>query len=363
MSQATNYTVENNDGRSFRLDLNDILAAIRSCNSEANDPPNPVKFMLYGNTADNKIKIYNGSSFTDIGDVTEANLGLLLKAGDTMSGPLLLKSSVLADTPAFAFEGDPDTGIYRKSANTIGIATDGTERATIDEDGITIPSQGEIKFADSDSTRSVSLKSPEEVTADVTFELPAQDGENGQMLGTNGSGALSFLTVTGVPVGSVFCMAGSEVPEGGYFECNGDSINRADYPALFEQIGTTYGTPENEDTFYLPDLRGEFVRGWAHGRSDADDGRSIGTFQNYQNESHNHSATVVESNHSHAYTSPTVGTNPNLKNDSYGSAVEWPTNNGATTAGAKTGLAVNIGSRGGNEARPRNIAMMYVIKY
>lgn len=48
-------------------------------------------------------------------------------------------------------------------------------------------------------------------------------------------------------------------------ECAGQSISRTTYAALFAAIGTRYGTADGA-SFNVPDLRGEFIRGWDHGR-------------------------------------------------------------------------------------------------
>ena len=88
---------------------------------------------------------------------------------------------------------------------------------------------------------------------------------NGGFLQTDGSGNLSFQIVAGVPSGSVFCMAVATVPSG-YLECNGAAVSRTTYAALFAIIGTNYGTGNGSSTFNLPDLRGEFIRGFDNGR-------------------------------------------------------------------------------------------------
>lgn len=41
----------------------------------------------------------------------------------------------------------------------------------------------------------------------------------------------------------------------GWFICNGRTLTRADYPALFEVIGTSFGST-NSNNFILPDFRG-----------------------------------------------------------------------------------------------------------
>lgn len=58
----------------------------------------------------------------------------------------------------------------------------------------------------------------------------------------------------------------------------GASMRRAAYASLFAAIGTTYGAGDGATTFALPDLRGEFVRGFDDGRG-VDVGRSFGSSQ------------------------------------------------------------------------------------
>ena len=356
MSQVTNYTVDNAAGNVVRADINSILDAVKTNNSGGSDPSNPVKFMFYGKSSDDKLKIYDGSNFREIGDVGEDNLGLLPKSGGTMTGALLADDASGASTPALAFDGDADTGIFRKAANTLGFSTAGTERAVIDSNGLTVQAQGDLRLADSDSSNYVALQAASAVGTSITFTLPSADGSNGQMLQTNGSGVLSFTSVQGVPSGAVFCMAVSTVPSD-YLECNGDSVSRTVYAALFAVIGTTYGS-ESGTTFNVPDLRGEFVRGWDHGRG-IDSGRSINNPQSDQNKQHNHSASVTDPGHSHVYVDQ-----QNIQ-ENYRPWKAGDNDCGArdkNSNSATTGISVSIGNDGGSENRPRNIAMMYVIK-
>jgi microcystin-dependent protein len=65
-----------------------------------------------------------------------------------------------------------------------------------------------------------------------------------------------------LPAGMVMYFANSTVPQG-WLQCNGAAISRTSYTELFAAIGTVYGTGDGSTTFNLPDLRGQFVRGWA----------------------------------------------------------------------------------------------------
>lgn len=53
-----------------------------------------------------------------------------------------------------------------------------------------------------------------------------------------------------VPIGFIMEYPCGEIPNG-YMECNGQNLNRADYPELFNTIGTTYGS-DSPLTFKLP---------------------------------------------------------------------------------------------------------------
>lgn len=79
-----------------------------------------------------------------------------------------------------------------------------------------------------------------------------------------------------VPAGTIIAYADSTPPDG-WLECNGQAVSRTTYADLFAAIGTTFGAGDSLTTFNLPDLRGEFIRGWDNGRG-VDVGRSLGSF-------------------------------------------------------------------------------------
>lgn len=80
-----------------------------------------------------------------------------------------------------------------------------------------------------------------------------------------------------VPSGTVLYFAGQSAPAG-WLKANGAAVSRTAYAALFAAISTTYGAGDGRTTFNLPDLRGEFVRGWDDGRG-VDTGRVFGSAQ------------------------------------------------------------------------------------
>jgi len=72
-----------------------------------------------------------------------------------------------------------------------------TSSPTITSDGtnIQLGAQGDMRFADADSSNWVAFQAPATVASDVTWTLPAADGTTNQSLVTNGSGSLSWASV------------------------------------------------------------------------------------------------------------------------------------------------------------------------
>ena len=376
MSQVSDYNIANASGASVRSDLNAVFDAIKTLNSGGSDPSNTSPFMPYVDTADsNNLKIRNAANngFTTVGSVDSANLGLLPRAGGTMTGQLLADDSSGAGSPALSFDGDTDTGIFRVGANTMGFATAGVERVEISDAGLDMSNGLPIRFQDSSGAPFVALKSPSSVSSNVTFTLPGTDGSAGEFLKTDGSGNLSFSIVQGVPSGAVFCIAVASVPSG-YLECNGATVSRTTYAALFAVIGTQYGST-NSSNFKVPDLRGEFVRGFDNGRG-VDSGRSVASSQSAQNQSHNHSASATSTAGAHSHSlnyqrkhvedTGTAAITDIRREGGDGDGGSQTFTNDTTSgfmnnATVSVSTSVSIGNQG-SEARPRNIAMMYVIK-
>jgi hypothetical protein len=63
--------------------------------------------------------------------------------------------------------------------------------ATISEN-LTLNAQGDLRFADSDSSNWVAFQAPATVASNVTWTLPSADGTSGQALTTDGAGTLSW---------------------------------------------------------------------------------------------------------------------------------------------------------------------------
>lgn len=144
-----------------------------------------------------------------------------------------------------------------------------------------------------------------------------------------------------VPSGAVSAFAMETAPSG-WLSADGTAVSRATYANLFSAIGTTYGAGDGTTTFNLPDLRGEFIRGFDDGRG-VDSGRTFGSAQADEFKSHNHDMYVdVTTTGDRLTISDTAGTDEGGLASTRGKA--WMLNSGGT------------------ETRPRNIAMNYCIK-
>ena len=203
MAQVSDYNIANASGASVRSDLNAVFGAIKTLNSGSSGPSNPEAFMLYVDTADNNnLKIRNSANngYTTIGPVNTVNLGLLPLSGGTMTGQILADDASQDASPAYSFDQDPDTGMFKSGTNRISFAVGGNRVTSIDSNGLTINNFGGntkgLYFTDADGSHSINLRAPDTLTSNPTLTLPNGNGSAGQFLQTDGSGNLSFATAS-----------------------------------------------------------------------------------------------------------------------------------------------------------------------
>lgn len=158
-----------------------------------------------------------------------------------------------------------------------------------------------------------------------------------------------FVINNGAPAGTVIFSA-RPTPPTGYLKANGAQVSRTTYAALFAAIGTTFGSGDGYTTFAIPDLRGEFVRGWDDGRG-TDSGRSLGSAQLDAMQRLTGSFSMDD----RGTVDPATGvftygplTNTGSEGSGFGYRVNFDNANQARTA---------------EETRPRNVALLACIKY
>lgn len=87
-----------------------------------------------------------------------------------------------------------------------------------------------------------------------------------------------------LPIGSILIYPSERVPSG-YLPCDGRELSKRSYQELYSLIKGTWG--ETRDTFFLPDLQGQFVRGWDN-EGDVDPDRKLGSTQTDAFQGHSH---------------------------------------------------------------------------
>lgn len=101
------------------------------------------------------------------------------------------------------------------------------------------------------------------------------------------------------PAGLIAHFARNSAPAG-WLKANGSAISRSAYADLYAALGTVFGPGDGFTTFNLPDLRGEFIRGWDDARG-VDGGRAFGSSQAGSIQSHAHTGSSDDAgNHAHS---------------------------------------------------------------
>jgi len=150
-----------------------------------------------------------------------------------------------------------------------------------------------------------------------------------------------------LPIGSIMPYVGTTAPTG-FLVCNGASVSRTTYADLFAVCSTRFGAV-NGTSFNIPDFRGAFLRGWDNGAGIDPDaasrtatsfggatGDNIGTEQADAFESHSHSIAALGGLNSASVVS--------------------------TSTQSTVPTSIDTDETGGNETRPFNIAVNYIIK-
>lgn len=175
------------------------------------------------------------------------------------------------------------------------------------------------------------------------------DIEQGERLGLEATGRSHLIYGR---VGELVTTTAS-IPFEDCIKANGSLLKRLDYPKLWEfaqisgnivtetewdyngKMSYSYGI--DDDTFRIPDYRGEFTRGWSDG-SDVDKNRKLGTLQLGAIQSHNHPL--------------------QMRPIFYAGGSRWGPYPGSNEPWNNVSHEV-----GGDETRPRNGAVLYCIKY
>ncbi len=308
-----------------------------------------------------------------------------------------------AGMPAYSFADDSDTGFYREAADVLGLSAGGTKIAEISAVGFAVTgdvtatnvaasgavnaaslsvsgnvtgvTKTHVGLGNADNTADADKPVSTATQAALDLKADAADLNNvdntsdaNKPISTSTQIALDLKAATTyvdaqvssalMPSGAVLYFAMSSVPEG-WLKANGAAVSRTTYAALFAAIGTTFGTGDGSTTFNLPDLRGEFMRGYDDGRG-VDSGRVFGSNQSHAFTNHRH----------HVASSASGGVVYPNTNVTANNFVSWGYSGGgyeryiltAVGSDANIGLSSYAISGSGSETRPRNLALLACIK-
>jgi microcystin-dependent protein len=150
--------------------------------------------------------------------------------------------------------------------------------------------------------------------------------------------------------GKISMYGGATAPTG-YLICNGASLLRADYPALFTAIGTGYGASDGTH-FNIPDFRGIFPRGVNNGAGNDPDAASRTAANPGGNTGDNVGSLQADDLKAHEHPIPTV--------TDTGSGVTSILDN--AVANKTESSVIESSPAGGNETRPKNLYVNFIIK-
>ena len=122
------YDIANQSGAAFRVDLNNVLDAIQSNNSNSSSPSTTVAYQWWADTSAAVMKLRNS-----------ANDGWIELF--QLDGTLTLEDGTVS-APGLAFRDDLNTGIFSSAADTFDIATAGVARLQLDASETTFNEDG-----------------------------------------------------------------------------------------------------------------------------------------------------------------------------------------------------------------------------
>ncbi|EJF1934490.1 TPA: phage tail protein [Escherichia coli] len=246
------------------------------------------------------------------------------------------------------FTGEPKAPTPAAGNNTTRIATTAFVQAAI-----TALINGAPDTLDTLKEIAAAINNDPKFSATINNALSGKQPLDETLTHLSGKDVAGLLAYLGLGEGSALPVGvpvpwPSATPPTGWLKCNGAAFSAEEYPELAKAY------PTNK----LPDLRGEFIRGWDDGRG-IDARRALLSLQAGMLEKHRH---IV------------------VANDGYDTKDEWElatifkktykqgrgldaTNTGGSLIPSPTlHSRGSIGNTGGSETRPRNIAFNFIVR-
>jgi len=235
------YNIANQGFSSFRSDLNNALSAIQTTNSGTSLPTGAVAGQIWldtTNATSPTLKFYDGAD-----SISLATINYTANTVDWLDSSVTI------------------TGLSTSATGTVLTLSDTSNTTSVN---LIIDNQKEVRFRETtaNGTNYIGLKAPASLSADLTFTLPTADGTNGQALITNGSGVLSFTTISAGTSWQSVKTSGFTAVSGEGYPCNttssaftvtlpaspsvGSYVQIVDYAGTFATNNITLGANSNK---------------------------------------------------------------------------------------------------------------------
>ena len=250
------------------------------------------------------------------------------------------------------FTGEPKAPTPAAGNNTTRIATTAFVQAAI-----TALINGAPDTLDTLKEIAAAINNDPKFSATINNALSGKQPLDETLTHLSGKDVAGLLAYLGLGEGSALPVGvpvpwPSATPPTGWLKCNGAAFSAVEYPKLAKAY------PTNK----LPDLRGEFIRGWDDGRG-VDSGRSLLSAQNSLSFDHRHFLPT-------AYGSGGDGLMSAVFKDDNSAMSYYPAGTNEYNASPSSGTILQTYSarntdgsdKFGNESRPRNISFNYIVR-
>ncbi|EJR4033305.1 phage tail protein [Escherichia coli] len=250
------------------------------------------------------------------------------------------------------FTGEPKAPTPAAGNNTTRIAT-----TAFVQDAITALINGAPATLDTLKEIAAAINNDPKFSTTINNALSGKQPLDETLTHLSGKDVAGLLAYLGLGEGSALPVGvpvpwPSATPPTGWLKCNGAAFSAEEYP----ELANAY--PTNK----LPDLRGEFIRGWDDGRG-VDNGRGLLTLQDGAIVSHNHYWGIWTSRTNDQTLESFTGTTILKQITPLSPAIDfdnYPIPNPAITEGGV--VAATTKPAGANETRPRNVAFNYIMR-
>jgi len=167
--------IANQSFPSFRSDLNSALQAIQTTHSGTSLPTGALAGQIWldtTNATSPTLKFYDGTD-----SISLATINYTANTVDWLDSSVTI------------------TGLSTTATGTVLTLTDTAHTTSVN---MILGNNTALRFNEltANGSNYIGLKAPASLSADLTFTLPSTDGTSGQALVTNGSGVLSFTTIS-----------------------------------------------------------------------------------------------------------------------------------------------------------------------